>query len=661
MRKLILRSNLSPGDIVVLTATIRDLHAAHPGKFLTDVRTPCSALWEHNPHITPIADGEGEEIQVHYPLIHRSNQTPHHFIHGYRMDLAEKLGVEIPAGPFRGDIHLSKEERGWLSQVEELEGKGTRFWIVVSGGKSDFTAKWWDPRRWQEVVDHFRGKIRFVQVGEKGHRHPALSGVLDLREKTTLRQLVRLVHHADGVICPVTSLMHLAAAVPTKNGKLRPCVVVAGGREPAHWEAYPGHRFLDTIGALDCCAKGGCWKSRTYALNDKSEKDKSLCVQPVASGKSVIPRCLDLITSADVIRAVESYTPEPKELAPPCSGCGGAVKNITKAAGRAARALITGSKLTVSKEERNARINTCLKCEHYSPPTKFLGPRCSACGCFVKPKAALATEFCPHGKWENHPEVGVVIGTYAAVPYVHLQLESLKRFHPGTPCLVVDDGSPDRDRLAALCHTYGAEFRSRAARIGHIPGDMTAFLLGLDWARAQGVKLLVKFSRRWIPVAPWMDEARKLWVETGAATLNNHCSFHSFGFRSECVAMDVDLWTGSTREIERRLADAVKLGPSMTAEQQNFFLVEGIIHQAALTAEAKAPERYREWRAAHPPRKHCEGYAEWSWMGTDRRTPRPHVLWHEWTRAERYRAKLLEWGIDYPVSAFIDRSANINR
>ena len=40
--KLILRNSQSPGDIVMLTAAVRDLHACRPGQFLTDVRTPSS-------------------------------------------------------------------------------------------------------------------------------------------------------------------------------------------------------------------------------------------------------------------------------------------------------------------------------------------------------------------------------------------------------------------------------------------------------------------------------------------------------------------------------------------------------------------------------------------------------------------------------------------
>ena len=43
MRKLILRNFQSPGDIVMLTGAVRDLHRAHPGEFQIDVRTSCPA------------------------------------------------------------------------------------------------------------------------------------------------------------------------------------------------------------------------------------------------------------------------------------------------------------------------------------------------------------------------------------------------------------------------------------------------------------------------------------------------------------------------------------------------------------------------------------------------------------------------------------------
>jgi ADP-heptose:LPS heptosyltransferase len=309
VQKLILKNSLSPGDIVMLTAALRDLHAAYPQQFMTDVRTPCPALWEFNPYVTPLAENAPDVrvLDCHYPLIHRSNHAPYHFIHGFIDFLNDQLGLQVKPTHFRGDIHIAPREKTWYSQVEEIIKEPVPFWIIVSGGKRDFTTKWWNPQRFQAVVDHFAGRILFVQVGEASHEHPPLHGTIDLRGKTTLRQLVRLVYHAQGVLCTVTLHMHLAAAVEVRPGmpKNRPCVVIAGGREPPHWEAYPHHQFLHRAGALRCCDNGGCWKARVTPLGDGDEKDRleHRCVDVVAT----LPRCMDMISVADAIRAVELY------------------------------------------------------------------------------------------------------------------------------------------------------------------------------------------------------------------------------------------------------------------------------------------------------------------------------------------------------------------
>ncbi|HEV7636537.1 MAG TPA: glycosyltransferase family 9 protein [Bradyrhizobium sp.] len=293
----------------MLTAAVRDLHRACPGRFVTDVETSCPALWENNPHLTPLCscDATVRTIDCEYPLIHRSNQAPYHFLHGFTEFLSEKLDVAIRPTEHRGDLHVSAREKSWFSQVREILGDDVPFWIVNAGGKFDYTIKWWGHERYQKVVDHWRGRILFVQIGETRHHHPPLRGVLDLRGKTDLRQLVRLMYHAQGVLTPVSLPMHLAAAVETKEEwpKNRPCVVIAGGREPPHWEAYPHHQFIHTVGALPCCDNGGCWKSRTVPLGDGDEKDEpqNLCVDVVQR----LPRCMDMITPEEVIRRIHFY------------------------------------------------------------------------------------------------------------------------------------------------------------------------------------------------------------------------------------------------------------------------------------------------------------------------------------------------------------------
>jgi ADP-heptose:LPS heptosyltransferase len=305
--KLLLRNFQSPGDILMLTAAVRDLHACYPGRFVTDVRTSCPDLWQNNPHLTPLSEDDPgiRVVDCHYPLIHHSNTRPYHFIHGFIEHLNDTLGLQIKPTQFRGDLHLSDEERRWFEAVIGRKGRPPRFWMFASGGKFDYTIKWWDARRYQKVVDHFAGRLDFVQVGEAQHHQPALRRVIDLRGQTTLRQLVRLMHHAEGALSAVSLLMHLAAAVPVRPGMPlnRACVVIAGGREPPHFTFYPHHQYLHTVGALLCCDNGGCWKSRTKPLGDGDPKDRELCLDVVGD----LPRCMDMITAAEVIRSIERY------------------------------------------------------------------------------------------------------------------------------------------------------------------------------------------------------------------------------------------------------------------------------------------------------------------------------------------------------------------
>ena len=309
MRKLILRTRFALGDTVQFTAAVRDLHRCYPGTFLTDVRMPCGEIWNYNPYLSHLDenDPEVETIDCELPLINWSNKVPYHVLEGFIDDLNRQLGLCIRCTEFKGDLHLSPAEKRARSPVHELAGADLPYWLIVAGGRHEMTIKWWDTERYQAIVDHFAGRIQFVQAGGGSDFHPKLRGTIDLRGKTSIRELLRLMHHAQGVVCGVTGPMHLAAAVERKEPQAghRPCVVVAGGRESPQWEAYPGHQFIHTVGALPCCAKGGCWKTRTVPLGDSAEDDdpEHHCVNVAGN----LPRCMDMISAAEVIRRVETY------------------------------------------------------------------------------------------------------------------------------------------------------------------------------------------------------------------------------------------------------------------------------------------------------------------------------------------------------------------
>lgn len=303
--RLVLHCRLSPGDVMTLTAAVESLHRQYPGRYVTDVRTPVPAIWEHNPHITPLADRAPRvrHIEMHYPQIQRCNQTPVNFLSCYAEYLGEQLGLPLRLQTNRPHLYLSDEEKGWqtMPQQHHTHGRRTPYWLVVAGTKSDYTCKQWPVEHYQEVVDRTRGRIQWVQIGEGGHNHPALRGVIDLRGQTDHRQLIRLAYHAAGGIGPVTYLLHLMAAFE------RPYVYIAGGREPPTWVSYPTVHCLHAIGMLDCCRVRSCWKSRVVPLGDGSGMDGELCEQPIVGLERPAPRCMAMIRPGEVVSILERY------------------------------------------------------------------------------------------------------------------------------------------------------------------------------------------------------------------------------------------------------------------------------------------------------------------------------------------------------------------
>jgi ADP-heptose:LPS heptosyltransferase len=325
---LILRNHLSAGDVLVMTAAVESLHQARPDRYqiAVDVSTP--ALYEHNPLVwrpegedarrirvageelsrkhdadkeaevqVELTDGrKARYLQMHYPLINECNQRAVHMMQGYCDYLASRLGHPVPLLVNRPIVHVTEEEKGWLPQVQEVTGKPRKYWVVNAGVKSDYTAKQWP--WYQRVVDLLQGEVLFVQIGRKEHLHRPLEGVLDLLDKTDDRQLIRLIWHSQGVLCGVTYLMHLAAALS------KPAVVLAGGREPRSWNTYPLQSLFSVVGQMPCCQQASCWKSRTVPLHDG--KDDSLCETP-AMTEPPAPACMAVISPEEVVREIRRF------------------------------------------------------------------------------------------------------------------------------------------------------------------------------------------------------------------------------------------------------------------------------------------------------------------------------------------------------------------
>ena len=63
-RQLVLRNHPSPGDVLMVTVAVRDLHLCYPGLFKTDVRTSALASWENSSYVNPLAEGRDVTMEL---------------------------------------------------------------------------------------------------------------------------------------------------------------------------------------------------------------------------------------------------------------------------------------------------------------------------------------------------------------------------------------------------------------------------------------------------------------------------------------------------------------------------------------------------------------------------------------------------------------------
>lgn len=243
---------------------------------------------------------EEETYNVQYEDIHNSGWSGRHVSNAFVIELEEKLGVKIKQSSLLPDLHLSEEEKKWVNQVEQEFNYRGKFWLINSGHKKDYPLKQWGFGRWQKLVYLLKDRIQFVQIGELGdnHIHQELDGTFNLLGKTDLRQLIRLSYHAQGGVSHVSLLHHLMAAWQ------KPCVTIAGGREPRRWESYPHIRYMDTNGLLPCCAYDGCWQT------GRMEGDCCTLLPENKTCKNMVgcePKCFAMIEPEQVARELMNY------------------------------------------------------------------------------------------------------------------------------------------------------------------------------------------------------------------------------------------------------------------------------------------------------------------------------------------------------------------
>lgn len=313
MKDLLLTHNRAVGDIVTMTAFVRDLYQQFHQEYRIHIASSFRDVWANNPFVASVRSVQAKPVlgAELVPMGYGDYiEKGKHFLYAWYQDFFRKKSIQVAPTYPKPEIFLSDAER--------VPPFSEPYWVVLPGGKTDFTTKWIYTPNLQKAINVLHGMgLKFIQVGEKSSSlfwNPYLHKVISMVGQTSVREYFRLIYHSQGVICGITSAMHIAAAFD------KPCVVIAGGRESASWEGYvPGehlanfrysvrtpHRYLNVIGHLECCQRKGCWRTKTKFAK-KSKEKPTICSKTVATDVGDWPKCHMMVTPETIVSGVLSY------------------------------------------------------------------------------------------------------------------------------------------------------------------------------------------------------------------------------------------------------------------------------------------------------------------------------------------------------------------
>ena len=154
----------------------------------------------------------------------------------YHLALLAPLGIENSPGA----IQLKLPESAITSAEQLLETHNVRRPFIIFHPGSARAEKFWDARRWSEVINHAvehhdvdlvltGGPSLFEQTHISDIKAKVRSGVVDFSGKTDLLTLAALIARARLLVTVDSAPMHLAAATRT------PQVILFGPTNPFHW------------------------------------------------------------------------------------------------------------------------------------------------------------------------------------------------------------------------------------------------------------------------------------------------------------------------------------------------------------------------------------------------------------------------------------------
>ena len=233
------------GDVLISTSFLKDFEQQRPDdklffQFKLQAMEKYYSVFDNNPYFhlydektdkidKEIHFGWGEQINLS-ELTMASSSSTQKYIDVLYDEFNRRSGLDIKCTQRKVDLYFSEEEKNIKYSWQDSSKK----MCIVNCGYNYFygNAKNWGWEKFQYVIDALKDKLQFVQVGmrKNGYFQRPLNGVVDLVDKTSIRDLATLTYHSDFVLTHDTSTYHFAMVDANEHQKERNVAVVLGGR-----------------------------------------------------------------------------------------------------------------------------------------------------------------------------------------------------------------------------------------------------------------------------------------------------------------------------------------------------------------------------------------------------------------------------------------------
>jgi ADP-heptose:LPS heptosyltransferase len=220
------------GDGLLLTPVFRELKRRWPGAVtkVFCVNKGHLEIFTGNPHIDVLRPAQFRSAPLEHMLFKRKPSLFSNTLYGEFMPslmrkhattvLAEMLDVDLLDR--RLEVFLTREEN---ASAAALTGRYPNP-VAIHVTSTCSANQHWPKAKWETLVAENR-QYTFLQLG--GGREAKISGAVDLRGTTTLREAIAILKHVRSFVGVVSFLAHATNAVGTRG------VVLFGPSAPAVW------------------------------------------------------------------------------------------------------------------------------------------------------------------------------------------------------------------------------------------------------------------------------------------------------------------------------------------------------------------------------------------------------------------------------------------